>query len=251
MSAYRELLLGCGHSRVKRMQAPGTPAVWQDLVTLDNNPDVKPDVVCDLDVQSCWYVDHGEDWPRTAEGPILPVYLLPFKSSYSAFRGDYWDEVHAYEVLEHLGGQGDARVFFAHFSEIYRVLKPGGYLCATVPSRFSPWLWGDPSHRRAILPESLVFLDQSQYTKQLDGPVKTPMSDFRSIYQADFRPIFLNDDRNTFSFVLQAVKPSRALRAGTSEEAMIRRKPNLSPEMNQALDELDEARKALGEQGQR
>jgi len=55
-------------------------------------------------------------------------------------REDFFDEVHAYEVLEHLGRQGDYRSFFATFANIYRVLVPGGLLLATVPSRYSGWL---------------------------------------------------------------------------------------------------------------
>src|SRR3546814_6014455 len=74
-----------------------------------------------------------------------------------------FDEVHAYEVLEHLGSQGDFRSFFAHFGEIYRALKDGGILFATVPAWDSVWAWADPSHRRVIAPETLVFLDQTQY----------------------------------------------------------------------------------------
>ncbi|SRR6266849_1596644 len=195
MSDYRELLLGCGHARDKRICAPGTGPQWRGLVTLDRNENVGADCTGDLD-EYFWAVS-------------------PFK--YPMTRGvtdgvlsnDYWDEVHAYEVLEHLGQQGNAAAFFATFNEIWRILKPGGYLCATVPSRFSPWLWGDPSHRRAILPESLVFLDRTEYIRQLDGATKTPMSDFRDIFHGDFRVVTQADNRTTFAFILQAVKPAR------------------------------------------
>lgn len=208
-----ELLLGCGRRRDKRVFVPGArraPDAWQGLVTLDINPAVEPDLQCDLNGSTPWYVwqlnfatEYLSDKYKIAGNSINQItYEL---------QSDYWDEIHAYEVLEHLGQQGDAHSFLAHFSEIWRLLKPDGYLCATVPSRYSPWLWGDPSHRRAILPESLVFLDQEQYAIQCDG-ASTSMSDFRQSYGywADFRLIDQHDDRkNTFTFILQAVKPSR------------------------------------------
>lgn len=196
MSEFRELLIGCGHSRMKKLASLDGCPDWRGLTALDVNPDCDPDVVLNLD------------------GPLwrCGVWMRePNRGTEYHFVPDMFDEIHAYEVLEHLGQQGDARAFFAHFSEIWRILKPGGILYATVPSRFSPWLWGDPSHRRAILPESLVFLDQSEYTKQLDCPAerRTAMSDFRSLYKADFRLRRQHDNRETFAFALEAVKPSR------------------------------------------
>lgn len=149
---------------------------WSKLVTLDHNADHGPDVVHDLEV-------------------------LPYP-----FDADTFDEVHAYEVLEHMGRQGDWRTFFAQFSELWRILKPGGMLAATCPSWKSMWAWGDPSHTRVLTSGTLVFLDQAQYQRQVG---KTPMSDFRFVYQADFRTVWLDEDDEAFRFVLQAVKPSR------------------------------------------
>jgi SAM-dependent methyltransferase len=171
----RELLIGAGSSRVKKMSVAGRTA-WSGLVRLDINSDHKPDLVWNLEQ--------------------LP---LPFPDN-------EFDEIHAYEVLEHTGQQGDYVFFFAQFSEFWRLLKPGGHLLGTCPSRHSAWAWGDPSHKRVVQPESFVFLDQSEYIKQVGV---TAMSDFRFIYQADFSSCLLADNQSTFSFILQAVKPSR------------------------------------------
>ena len=149
---------------------------WKDLITLDINPDHKPDVL--------WNLEH------------LP---LPFEDN-------VFEEIHAYEVLEHLSTQGNYKFFFLEWSEYWRILKPGGKFFGTVPTKDSVWALGDPSHTRIILPENFVFLNQESYTEQIG---KTPMSDFRYIYKADFHIELSRVDNGTFSFILKAVKPSR------------------------------------------
>lgn len=169
----KELLIGCGPNRDKRLTCDDTKE-WSNLVTLDINKDHKPDVIWDL---------------------MNPI-GLPFSK-------DEFDEIHAYEVLEHTGAQGDYKFFFWQFSEFWRILKPNGHLLVTCPSRHSVWAFGDPSHTRVLQKEMLVFLCQEAYR---DNVGKTSMSDFRSIYKADFKIIHVNEGPDTFSFVLKALK---------------------------------------------
>lgn len=181
-SKTNHLLLGCGAFTEKRISVPDGPFEWSNLVTLDMNPDVNPSVVWDLNK--------------------LP---LPFPDN-------CFDEIHAYEVLEHCGTQGDFRFFLAQFADFWRMLKPGGYFMATVPMWDSPWAWGDPSHTRVIPTAALVFLNQQEYVNQIDKPTgkRTSMTDFRRWYQADFDAVAGNETEHQLQFVLQAVKPSRA-----------------------------------------
>ncbi len=188
-----ELLLGCGHQRVKLAYGSDKNKEWTDLVTLDINPDCDPDIICDLN-KSHW----------TASSIISTKSYFFTDELY--FKESMFAEVHAYEVLEHLGCQGDISSFFSTFANIYRVLIPGGMLFCTCPSRHSPWLWGDPGHTRVIQPESLVFLDQGQYTSQLGI---TSMSDYRYYWPHDFKILSSTDDETFHRFVLQAIKPSR------------------------------------------
>jgi hypothetical protein len=147
-----------------------------DLHTIDVNPDHDPDLVWDLN-EIPW--------------PILE---------------SVYDEVHAYEVLEHLGRQGDVVSFFGTFYEIWRGLKPGGRLVASVPRWNRMWAWGDPSHTRVINEGSLVFLDQTEYARQVG---KTPMSDFRNIWHGDFSIQSIGKTEGQLHFTLTAHKPIR------------------------------------------
>jgi SAM-dependent methyltransferase len=169
-----ELLIGCGNSRDKRVGDASNPG-WNDLTTLDIDPHSGADVIHDLNT-------------------------LPYP-----FADDHFDEIHAYEVLEHTGQQGDWRFFLAQFSEFWRILKPGGLLCATCPSVTSRWAWGDPGHTRLIQPETLVFLQQPRY----EQVGRTAMTDYRAFYQADFDLAFSEDNGQGFKFALRAIKPSR------------------------------------------
>lgn len=208
MSKYRELLIGCGHSRVKRINPfdggtanPGTPKDWQNLVTLDNNSACNPNILCDLsrlDWMGNFVIDRlngDEGWAATfSMGDEADPQL----------RGDYFDEIHAYEVLEHIGAQGDFRLFFGQFREFFRILKPRGYLVATVPDYRSVWAWGDPGHTRIINMGTLVFLSQKQYADQLG---KTAMSDYRELLSpADFEIVRAKVIGEQLEFVLRAIK---------------------------------------------
>lgn len=170
----KDLLIGCGSDTTRRIRS--TRDHWSNLVTLDINPDHKPDVVWDL-----------------MEFPY-------------PFEDNTFDEIHAYEVLEHTGTQGDYKFFFKQFSEFWRIMKPEGYLIGTCPMPNSVWAWGDPSHTRIVQKENFVFLSQNFYKNEVGV---TSASDFRYIYKADFDFVFMEEKDDSFRFGLKVVKPSR------------------------------------------
>jgi Methyltransferase domain len=190
-----ELLLGCGFSRQKLLANRGDPLEWRDLITLDFNLKCSPDLNCNLDApppSDWWIYSHTDNGKRCLD------------ESATKIKDNFFAEVHAYEVLEHLGTQGDAPAFFNTFANIHRVLVPGGFLFCTVPSRHSPWLWGDPSHRRVIQQESLVFLSQKRIAQ--NRARGTQMSDFSDLWTLDFEIIASADDHINHKFCLQAIK---------------------------------------------
>ena len=82
----RNLLLGCGNDRRKKVALSNETEWSGDLVTMDMNPDCHPDI-------------HG-DIHRFP--PRLGIQTLPFAD-------EEFDYIGAYDVLEHWGSQGDWR----------------------------------------------------------------------------------------------------------------------------------------------
>jgi SAM-dependent methyltransferase len=167
-----ELLVGCGNSRAKQISFEGISPEWTDLTSLDFDPETGCDVVHDLNA-------------------------LPYP-----FADGQFDEVHAYEVLEHCGRQGDWKFFFDQFHEFWRILKPGGYFIATVPMWDSPWAWGDPQHCRVIPKQALIFLNQAEY-----GQIgNTAMTDYRRWWKGNFETVAVEETEHRLGFVLKAIK---------------------------------------------
>ncbi len=168
-----ELLIGCGNRKEKLITFKEIPESWSDdFVTLDFDEDCKPDVLHNLN--------------------ILP---LPFND-------DRFHEIHAYEVLEHLGSQGDFRAFFNLFEEFYRILKPGGWVIGTCPNWDSVWAFADPGHVRVIAPQTLQFLSQKEYEKQVG---KNAFSDYRHCYTGDFDIWAIQESEHNYGYVLRKV----------------------------------------------
>jgi predicted SAM-dependent methyltransferase len=110
--------------------------------------------------------ERAQEWenPTFVDLEPLPGYVqwdlnnIPYPFGDASF-----DEIHAYEVLEHLGSLGDWKFFFDQFNEMGRILRPGGLLCGSVPHTTSPWLFGDPGHRRVITENTFQYLDRDFY----------------------------------------------------------------------------------------
>ena len=166
----RQLLLGAGNSRVKKMVHELTPDKEFNplLTTLDIDPNCGADYVHNLD-------------------------RFPYP-----FKGESFHEIHAYEVLEHCGSQGDEKFFFAQFNEFWRILKPGGVFCGSVPDWKGIWAFGDPGHKRVLPPTVFNFLDESFY----EQVGKTACADYRYLIKGYWKCIGIDEGEQVF-FLLQ------------------------------------------------
>ncbi len=149
------LLIGCGNSREKKVALSGAAFFVEPLCTLDMNPDCGANFVHDLD-----------------ERP------LPFNS-------EYFDELAAYDVLEHLGRQGDWKGFFEEFAEYWRILKPGGLFGILVPT--GPDYLADPGHTRFFSIDWFRFLNQNWYAAALAKGEQ--VTDYRWFWKHSFETV--------------------------------------------------------------
>jgi len=183
------LVLGVGNSLNHRLKVQRGPQEFGPLFTDNFEEVVTIDLVEGTKVKPTFQWDlNRKPWPVDS---------------------DAFDEVHAYEVLEHLGKLGDPPSFFALWKEIWRVLKPEGLLIATTPWWQSQFAFGDPGHRVVYSQALLTYLDQDEYTRQIGT---TSMTDYRDLFPPPFGFKLLLAERagetvenSGFHFVLQKV----------------------------------------------
>ena len=176
----KALMLGAGRARERQANQGllirvGYAKPVTELVTVDANNDTSPDVVWDLNVKP---------WP---------------------FEDNTFDEVHAYNIMEHLGRQGDAKAFFDEMYEVWRILKPLGHFYGCCPKMNNPWVLAEPSHTRVLLPHSFGFLNREFYK---DDTWETSSSDFRGLWKGDLRFEFPLPDYSEidWGWIMVAVK---------------------------------------------
>ncbi len=133
------LLIGCGHDRRRRIRSTSDPESYEDfdLTTLDMNPNCGADVLWNME-----------------ERP------LPFAD-------ESFDEIGAFDVLEHWGKLGDWHGWFDEMAEYHRLLKPGGEFAAIVPA--GEYTFADPGHTRVFHPNHFGFLTREFYKRNRTG----------------------------------------------------------------------------------
>ena len=133
------LLLGCGNDHSKRLSRAGDDDWSQPLTKMDMDPNCGADILYDLSL--------------TQHGIQLP------------FADETFDEIGAFDVLEHWGAQGDWKAYFTEFAEYWRILKPDGLMYIIVP--VGPDALADIGHTRFFSIDNFKFLAQNWYEVQL------------------------------------------------------------------------------------
>ena len=145
----KALILGAGKSRDKRIKFEGSKDVGKGS---PDNDFSKYDVITH-DIQGHQDVIHD-----------LEEFPYPWAD-------EEFDEVHAYEVLEHTGAIGDGEFFFGQMNELWRILKEGGYLMITVPTWDSLEMWAIPDHKRPLPPQIFNFCNRKYVEKNYKRPM--------------------------------------------------------------------------------
>lgn len=176
----RSLLIGCGNSREKKITFEGRTEWAGALTTLDMDPNCGPDVVMDYD-------NLGRRSWRHPFGKRLP------------FPADTFDEMGAFDTLEHVGKQGDWKGYFLEFTEYHRILKPGGLFYIIVPVQEDAF--ADPGHTRFFQTNYFGFLSQIFYERNLG--LGTSCTDYRWFYKANFDVLYIDQSSHHIACVLR------------------------------------------------
>ncbi len=164
----KSLLLGCGTNRVKKIKMHPDDDWLGELITIDMNPLVKPDYVHNMD-----------------------------RGTMRWFSDETFDEIAAYDCLEHWGKQGDWKGFFDEFSEYHRLLKPGGRMGIIVP--IGDAYFSDPGHVRFFHRNWFGFLNQGFY----EQCGETAATDYRFYWKKNFDIEYLEELDNMLVVVLR------------------------------------------------
>lgn len=172
VATVRSLLIGCGNSREKKVRLNGDAAWKGELTTLDMNESCGADLVFDM-----------------ARRMIPAINDCLHNIPWMPFPDETFDEMGAYDVLEHWGAQGDWRGWFTEFAEYHRILKPGGQFGIIVP--IGQDAFADPGHTRFIHVNHFKMLNQEWYEQTIAAG--QPVTDYRWYWKKNFNVLHLEN----------------------------------------------------------
>ncbi len=184
------LLLGCGNSHDKRIKFAGDED--EDNIIGPGSPYPEFKQYARLHLHD---IDPELEEKYGAQMHDLNVFPYPWKD-------EQFDEIHAYEVLEHCGRFGDGKFFFDQFNEFWRILKPGGYFMLSVPTWDAEVAFGVPDHCRILTPGTFQYLSEEYY----ENIGKPGFGDYRRFLDGRYwLPIAKHEAEEQFHAVLRKV----------------------------------------------
>lgn len=137
----RALFVGCGNNRRINVRYDDEPEHYSDdwdIVTVDINKSCNPTILQDMKVLHPFEYD---------------IVLDPNNRKF--------DEINAYDSLEHWGALGDWKGWFDEMTAYHEMLKPGGIFRALVP--IGEDALADPGHTRFFHLNHFRFLVKEFY----------------------------------------------------------------------------------------
>jgi len=136
---------------------------------------------------------------------VLDMETLPWP-----WADDSVDEVLFNHSLEHAGAQ--TSVFLGIIRELYRVCRPGAVVLINVPHPRHDFFLDDPTHVRAITPQSLALFDRqlNDEWKRTGSSAATPLAHYLGV---DFRIVHT-------TFVLDEPYASRYAKGEITADAL-------------------------------
>ncbi len=143
----RSLLIGCGTDHRKKVYLTGQEDWIGELTKIDMNPNCGADLLLDMSV----------------------------RCTHMPFEDETFDELGAFDTLEHWGGFGDWKAWFDEMPEYHRILKPNGTFSIIVPIGLDAI--ADPGHTRFFHQNHFGFLNRDFYERNVSEG--TSFTDYR------------------------------------------------------------------------
>jgi len=106
----------------------------------------------------CGFKKLNDHWNVDCEPKCNPDQVLDFEQTPWPFEDDFFEEIHADNIMEHLGTT--PKIFTNIMKEMYRVSKHGAKWTIVVPHHRCDLFWDDYTHVRVLTAKTFRMFDQ-------------------------------------------------------------------------------------------
>jgi len=157
--------------------------------------------------------DYREGWVNIDINPDVKADIHRDLNKGLPFDDNSVDEVWCSHLLEHL----DDMIFA--MEEIYRVMKPNAPITIRFPYCNSPSAWNDPTHKRALNPNTFKWFEEGDYWNG-KNKIRAKFKKFELFhvpspqFEQDFHTKGLNEQQKIFYYggVIEFILKSKAVK---------------------------------------